>query len=343
MLILSHHRPVITMKKIPVPQPGPTELLVNIKYSGICHTDLHAMNGDWPVTRKTPVVGGHEGAGAVVAMGDLVKNVRIGDLVGIKWLNSSCLDCAFCQQGDESLCPNATLSGYTVDGSFQHYAVADAKHVARFPVGTDLAAAAPILCAGLTVYKALKESGARPGQQVAIVGAGGGLGSLALQYAKAMGLEVIAVDGGTEKGESCKKLGAAAYVDFQSSKSVIGDVKAASGPNKLGPHAALLLAPQEKPFQQATEYVRSHGTVVIVGMPANAKISMPVFDTVVRMVQVKGSYVGSRQDTAEVIEFFTRGLIKTHYKVVALSEVQDVFTAMNESKVIGRCVIDMSK
>jgi alcohol dehydrogenase, propanol-preferring len=334
----------MVFKKIPVPTPGPTEVLVNIRYSGVCHTDLHALHNDWPLPRKTPVVGGHEGAGFVVAKGSNVGDTpAIGDAVGIKWLNSSCLDCFFCIRGDESLCPKATLSGYTVDGSFQQYAVADAKHVARLPKDVDMAKAAPVLCAGLTVYKGLKESGARPGEQVVIVGAGGGLGSIAIQYAKAMGLHVIAVDGGEEKGESCKKLGAASYVDFTKCGDVVEEVRKASGEDKLGPHAVLLLAPSEKPFLQATQYVRAHGTVALIAMPAGAKLSIPVFDTVVKMITVKGSYVGSREDTAEAVAFFARDLIHAPVKVVGLSELKGVFREMEAGRVVGRYVLDMSK
>ncbi|KAM7212294.1 GroES (chaperonin 10)-like protein [Rhypophila decipiens] len=332
-------------KKIPVQQPGPDEVLVNVKYSGVCHTDLHAMKGDWPLDTKLPLVGGHEGAGIVVAKGTLVddSDLPLGSHVGIKWLNGSCLACSFCQQADEPLCQKALLSGYTVDGTFQQYAIAKAAHVARIPEGVDLDAVAPVLCAGITVYKGLKESGARPGQWVAIVGAGGGLGSMAIQYAKAMGLHTIAIDGGSvEKEESCKKLGAAAYVDFAKSKDLVADVKKAT-PDGLGPHAVLLLAVQEKPFQQATEYVRSRGSVVCIGLPANAYLKAPVFDTVVRMITIKGSYVGNRQDTAEALDFYARGLIQVPYKTVGLSELQNVYTMMEEGKIVGRYVVDTSK
>ncbi|KAI0874438.1 dehydrogenase-like protein [Hypoxylon argillaceum] len=329
-------------KKIPVPKPGPDEVLINIKYSGVCHTDLHAVKGDWPLATKLPLVGGHEGAGIVVARGELVTDVQIGDYAGIKWLNGSCMSCSFCRTANEPLCPTPDLSGYTVDGSFQQYAVAKAAHVARIPKDCDLEAIAPILCAGLTVYKGLKESGARPGEFVAIVGAGGGLGSMAIQYARAMGLHPIAIDGGAEKGEMCKKLGATEYVDFTTSKNVVADVKAAT-PEGYGPHAVLLLAVSERPFQQASEYVRPHGTIVCVGLPANAFLKASVFDTVTRMINIKGSYVGNRQDTAEAIEFFRRGLIKAPYKVVGLSQLQEVFNLMEEGKIAGRYVVDTSK
>lgn len=270
----------VDYKQIPVAKPGPDEVLVNIKYSGVCHTDLHAVNGDWPLATKLPLVGGHEGAGVVVAKGELVTDVEIGDHAGIKvciqssqdrqtltvfqqWLNGSCLTCDFCQTGDEPLCQKALLSGYTVDGTFQQYAIGKAAHVARIPKDVPLDAIAPVLCAGITVYKGLKESGARPGQTVAVVGAGGGLGSLACQYAKAMGLRVIAIDAGDEKKKMTKELGAEAFVDFSTSQNVVKDVQAATA-DGLGPHAVLLVAVNEKPFQQAAEVCGSRWQVCVI-------------------------------------------------------------------------------
>ena len=170
----------------------------------------------------------------------------------MQWLNSSCLSCDFCQTSDEPLCPKAALSGYTVDGTFQQYCIAKAAHVARIPKDVPLDAIAPVLCAGITVYKGLKESGAKPGQTVAIVGAGGGLGSLACQYAKAMGLRIIAIDSGDEKRDMTKKLGASSFVDFSKSSNIVKDVQACTE-DGYGPHAVLLLAVNEKPFQQAAE------------------------------------------------------------------------------------------
>lgn len=329
-------------KKIPVPKPGPDEVLVNIKFSGVCHTDLHAMLGDWPIAPKMPLVGGHEGAGVVVSRGELVKDVQIGDHVGIKWLNGSCLSCTYCMQSDEPLCGTPDLSGYTVDGSFQQYCVGKAAHVARIPKECDLEEISPILCAGITVYKGLKESGAKPGQFVAIVGAGGGLGSLAVQYAKAMGMHPIGIDTGAEKKEMVTKLGAVAFVDFATSSDIVKEVKAATT-DGLGPHAAILVAVQEKPFQQATQYVRSRGTVVCIGLPPNAQLSAPVFDTVLRMINIKGSYVGNRADSAEAIEFYRRGLVRVPFKTVGLSELQSVYELMHAGKIAGRYVVDTSR
>ncbi|KAJ5599681.1 hypothetical protein N7450_000748 [Penicillium hetheringtonii] len=301
----------LVYKQIPVPKPAPDQILVKIRYSGVCHTDLHAMMGHWPIPVKMPLVGGHEGAGIVVAKGSLVTGFEIGDHAGIKWLNGSCSECEFCRQSDDPLCADAQLSGYTVDGTFQQYAVGKATHASKIPKGVPLDAAAPVLCAGITVYKGLKESGVRPGQTVAIVGAGGGLGSLAQQYAKAMGIRT--------------------YVDFTKSKDLVAEVKAAT-PEGLGAHAVILLAVSEKPFQQATEYVRSRGTIIAIGLPPDAYLKAPVINTVVRMISIKGSYVGNRQDGVEALEFFARGLIKAPFKLAPLKDLPKIFELMEQGK-----------
>jgi propanol-preferring alcohol dehydrogenase len=332
----------IQYKQIPVPKPAPDQVLVNIKYSGVCHTDWHMKQGDWPLHGTFPLVGGHEGAGIVVAKGELVKDVEIGDRVGVKWINGTCLSCSFCESSDEPLCAKATISGGTLDGTFQQYCLAQAAHVARIPKDVPLDAIAPVLCAGITVYKGLKESGARPGQTVAIVGAGGGLGAMAVQYAKAMGLQVIAIDTGDEKAKMCKELGAYAFVDFGKSSDVVKDVQAATE-DGLGPHAVILVAVNEKPFQQAAEYIRPKGTVVCIGLPANAFLKASVFGTVVKMVTIKGSYVGNRRDSAEAIDFYRRGLVNIPYKVVGLSQLSQVYDLMAKGAIAGRYVLDTSK
>jgi len=328
----------IKLKDIPVPSPGPDQVLINIKYTGVCHTDLHAWKGDWPLVAKLPLVGGHEGAGVVVAVGELVDDIQVGDHAGIKWLNSSCGQCEFCMASDEPVCKKALLSGYTVDGTFQQYALVNARHAARIPKHLPLDAIAPVLCGGITVYKALKESHTKPGDTVVITGAGGGLGTLAVQYAKAMGLRTIAIDSGDEKKQVCTQLGAEVFVDF-AKEDVVAKVKESTG--GLGAHAVILLAVSEGPFQQGTEYCRSRGSVVCVGLPAGARVSAGVFDTVVRMLTIKGSYVGNRLDTQEAIDFFARGLISAPYKVAKLSELPEIFEKMGKGQITGRYVLDM--
>ncbi|EGV66487.1 Alcohol dehydrogenase [Yamadazyma tenuis] len=325
---------------IQVPKPKANELLINVKYSGVCHTDLHAWKGDWPLATKLPLVGGHEGAGVVVGMGENVVGWEIGDYAGIKWLNGSCLSCEFCNTSNESNCADADLSGYTHDGSFQQYATADAVQAARIPKGVDLAQVAPILCAGITVYKALKTANLAAGQWVAISGAGGGLGSLAIQYAKAMGYRVLGIDGGEEKGEFVKSLGAEYYVDFTKSKDVAKEIiKVTNG----GPHGVINVSVSEAAISQSCQYVRSLGTVVLVGLPAGAKVTAPVFESVVKSISIRGSYVGNRADTAEAIDFFTRGLIKCPIKIAGLSELPKIYELMEQGKIIGRYVVDTSK
>ncbi|CAN6632362.1 alcohol dehydrogenase 2 [Trichomonascus vanleenenianus] len=327
-------------KEIPVPQPEPNEILINVKYSGVCHTDLHAWKGDWPLATKLPLVGGHEGAGVVVAKGANVTNFEIGDYAGIKWLNASCLHCEFCLKGAESNCKEAVLSGYTHDGSFQQYATANAIHAAKIKPHADLAQIAPILCAGITVYKALKTSEAKPGEWVAITGAGGGLGSLAIQYARAMGLRVIGIDAGEPKKKLVGELGAEGFVDFTKSADLVKDVVTATNG---GPHAVIHCAVAEKAVTQSTEYVRSTGTIVLVGLPHDAYVKSEIFSHVVKSINIKGSYVGSRLDTAEAIDFFERGLVKSNIKIVGLSDLPKVYQLMEKGEIVGRYVLDLSK
>lgn len=157
-----------------------------------------------------------------------------------------------------------------------------------------------------------------------------------------MGLDIIAIDGGEEKEKMTKELGAQHFVDFMKSKNLVNDVKAATR-DGMGPHAVILVAVNEKPFQQAAEYVRPRGTVVAIGLPAGAYLRAPVFESVVKMITIKGSYVGNRQDSAEAIEFFRRGLIKSPFKTVGMSELQKVYDLMHENKIAGRYVVDTSK
>lgn len=326
-------------KDIDVPTPKANELLVNVKYSGVCHTDLHAYHGDWPLPVKLPLVGGHEGAGVVVAMGENVKGWKVGDLAGIKWLNGSCMSCESCELGNESNCPEADLSGYTHDGSFQQYATTDAVQAAKIPAGADLAEIAPILCAGITVYKALKSANLQAGDWVAISGAAGGLGSLAVQYAKAMGYRVLGIDGGEEKEQLFRQLGGEVFIDFRTCKDIEGEIiKATNG----GAHGVINVSVSEAAIESSTNYVRANGTVVLVGLPAGAKCKSDVFNQVVKSISIVGSYVGNRADTREALDFFVRGLVRSPIKVVGLSTLPEIFEKMEKGQIVGRYVVDTS-
>src|SRR5579859_6636465 len=188
----------LSIEEVPIPVPGPGEVLIRIVSSGVCHTDLHAADGDWPVKPVPPFIPGHEGAGIVAALGPGVTRLKEGDAVGIAWLHDACGCCEHCTTGWETLCEQQHDSGYSVNGTFAEYAIGAADYVARFPPNIDFAQMAPILCAGVTTYKGIKETEARPGEWIAISGIGG-LGHVAIQYAKAMGLHVAALDVTEEK------------------------------------------------------------------------------------------------------------------------------------------------
>lgn len=206
-VVVEEFGPVVDVHEIDTPTPGPFQALVKLKASGICHTDLHAAHGDWPVKPAPPFVPGHEGVGVVVELGPGEHSVAVGDMVGNAWLWSACGECEFCRTGRETYCAQAEYGGYTVRGSFGEYMLVDTRYAPRIPEGADPVEVAPILCAGVTVYKALKETGTKPGQFVVISGVGG-LGHMAVQYARAMGMRVVAVDIADDKLELATKLGA---------------------------------------------------------------------------------------------------------------------------------------
>lgn len=334
----------VSIKDVPVQkQLKRGEALVRVIYTGVCHTDLHAMLGDWPLDNKLPLVGGHEGAGVVVALGEGADQfVKVGDRVGIKWIATSCLNCSFCRTGAEPNCPHAQCSGFSVDGSFQKYAVSYANHLSIIPDALPLDQAAPILCAGVTVYKALKEAQLIPGQYVAIPGAGGGLGHLAIQYAVAAGYRVIAIDTGADKKQLCESLGAEKFIDFKTSKSLVDDIKAAT-PDGFGPQAAVVAASGAAAYEQALDYIRPRGVLVAVGLPGNTDIRANVFFTVFRSVRVVGSYVGNRQDAQEALEIAASGKVRTHFKTLGLSQLPQVYDDMQSGKIAGRIVLDIDQ
>ncbi|VVT44527.1 uncharacterized protein SAPINGB_P000446 [Magnusiomyces paraingens] len=339
-IVINEPRGELLYKEIPVPTPENDELLVHIQYSGACHSDLHAWKADWPFQTPFPLIGGHEGAGVVVAKGDAVRNFNIGDRVGIKWVNSTCLDCRFCLQGADGNCPKATYSGFTHDGTFQQYGTVKAAHAARIPDGVDLAMVAPILCAGITVYKALKRSDAKPGDNVVITGAGGGLGSLAVQYAKAMGFRVIGIDSGEAKKKLVLSTGGEAFIDFKTDDIVKGVLAATDGE---GAQAVVHVAVSEKAVETSLEYIRPTGTIVLVGLPADAVVHSPVFSHVLRTITIRGSLVGNREDTVEALDFVRRGLVSTPIKIVGMSEIAHVYDLMEKGQIAGRYVLDTSK
>ncbi|KAJ7284375.1 chaperonin 10-like protein [Mycena rebaudengoi] len=328
----------------PVTSPqdlAPGECLIKLSCTGVCHTDLHAALGDWPVPAKTPLVGGHEGVGEIVAIGDNTSHspVKVGDRVGIKWLADSCLNCEQCRKGREQNCPEAKLSGFTVDGTFQQYVVSYVNHVTPIPEGFDSRAAASILCAGVTVYRAIKHSQTVPGDWIVLPGAGGGLGHLAIQYAKVAGLQVIAVDTGSDKKKLCLDLGADKWIDFKESKNLVEDIKALTG--GLGAHSTLVTAASSSAYQSAIEYLRGGGTLMAVGLPGKASLEASIFFTVYKGISILGSYVGNRQDAIEALDIAARGDVTCHYAVKDLDDLASVYDGLKDGSVVGRVVLNI--
>ncbi|KAG7439965.1 GroES-like protein [Guyanagaster necrorhizus] len=322
---------------------APGECLVKIEASGCCHTDLHAAIGDWPVPPKTPLIGGHEGVGIVVAVGanTNASPVKLGDRVGIKWLADSCLNCEDCRKGREQNCAQCKLSGYTVDGTFAEYVVSYVNHVTPIPDGFPSDAAASILCAGVTVYRAIKYSQTSAGDWIVLPGAGGGLGHLAVQYARARGLRVIAIDTGAEKKKLCESLGAEVWIDFKESKNIVEDVKAATG--GFGAHSAVVTAAHSSGYTQALDYLRPGATLMAVGLPGTATLNASIFFTVFKSISILGSYVGNRQDAREALDIAARGQVTVHFVSKDLKELQNVYDGMSAGKVAGRVVFDLTK
>lgn len=340
-IVVDEPKGELQLKQIAVPVPESDEILVNVLFSGACHSDLHAWKCDWPFTTKFPLIGGHEGSGYVASVGENVHGFAVGDRVGVKWVNGTCLDCRFCLQGHDGLCPKARYSGFTHDGTFQQYCTVKAAHAAHIPEGIDLAEVAPILCAGITVYKALKRSDAKPGETVVITGAGGGLGSLAVQYAKAMGFRVIGIDSGDAKSKLFEELGGDVFVDFKTDD--IAQKVIASSPNGEGVDAVIHVAVSEKAIDSSLAYIRPSGTIVLVGLPADAVLKSPVFSHVLRSLTIRGSLVGNREDTLEALDFVKRGLVKCPIKIVGMSELANVYKLMEAGQIAGRYVLDTSK
>ncbi|KAL7417990.1 alcohol dehydrogenase [Mrakia frigida] len=329
----------------PVTQPKdlkPGEVLVRVVYTGVCHTDLHAWLGDWPLENKLPLVGGHEGSGYVAFIGPPLagaepSTLKVGDAVGIKWLADSCLHCEECNKGYESSCAKAQNSGFSIDGSFQQWAVSYAAHLTPLPAGFPLEAAAPILCAGVTVYKAIKEAALLSGEVVVIPGAGGGLGHLAVQYAKAMGYRVIAIDSGAEKEKLLASYGVTDFIDYMKG-DVVKAVNDLTG--GVGAHAAIVVASGAQAYEQALQYLRPHGALICVGMPPNGDIKANVFWTVVKSHRIIGSYVGNRQDAIEALDIAAAGKVHTTFTIEDLSALPSVFERMKALTLNGRIVLD---
>jgi propanol-preferring alcohol dehydrogenase len=324
----------LTIEEVEVPRPGRGQILVKVAASGVCHTDLHAAHGDWPVKPEPPFIPGHEGVGHVVALGEGVTHVKEGDRVGVPWLYSACGYCEHCMGGWETLCESQQNTGYSVNGGFADYTLAEADYVGRLPDNVDFLEIAPVLCAGVTVYKGLKVTDTRPGQWVVISGIGG-LGHMAVQYAKAMGLNVAAVDIDDAKLALAEQLGATVTVNAMKTDPV-AYLKREIG----GAHGVLVTAVSPKAFEQAQGMVRRGGTISLNGLPPG-DFPLPIFETVLNGITVRGSIVGTRNDMQEALAFAGEGKVKATVKSDRIENINEIFQKMIDGKIEGRIVLDM--
>jgi propanol-preferring alcohol dehydrogenase len=327
----------LVLRDVPIPTAGPGQILVKTEACGVCHTDLHAAKGDWPVKPTPPFIPGHEAIGLVVELGAGVTAVKLGERVGVPWLYSACGHCEYCLSAWETVCAEAQFGGYTQNGGFAEYILADPDYVAHIPPGLDPKAAAPLICAGLTSYKGIKETDARPGEWVAISGVGG-LGHLAIQYAKAMGLRVAAVDIDDGKLAHAKKLGADLLVNAKQGDAAAAVVKGTHG----GAHGVLITAPSLIAFKQGVGMTRKTGTCVLVGLPPG-EFPVPLFDVVANCITIRGSFVGTRADMAEALAFAALGKVKVDFELQPLAAINDVFERLEQGKVPSRVVLDFSQ
>lgn len=323
----------LEIEDLPLPEPGRDQALVRLIASGVCHTDLHAAHGDWPVKPEPPFVPGHEGVGEVVAVGEGVTRVSVGDLVGNAWLWSACGECEHCQEGWETLCENQVNGGYSMNGSFGQYMLVDARYCPLIPEGADPFEIAPVLCAGVTVYKGLKVTGVRPGQWVVISGVGG-LGHIAVQYAVAMGMRVIAVDVADDKLALAERHGAEITINAMGPDPAEAIQEAVGGA-----HGVLVTAVHPDAFGQAIGMVRRGGTIVFNGLPPG-DFPAPIFDIVLKGLTIRGSIVGTRRDMEEALEFYSRGLIHPMFSKRPLNEINEVLDEMDHGKIEGRVVLE---
>jgi alcohol dehydrogenase, propanol-preferring len=326
----------LVIEEVPVPTPGPGQVLVRVMACGVCHTDLHAACGDWPVHPKLPFIPGHEAVGVIAALGSGVSGLKAGDPVGVAWLHDACGHCEHCVGGWETLCETQRNTGYGVDGGFAEYVLASAAFVARLPARPDFLALAPILCAGVTTYKGIKETEAKPGEWLAISGIGG-LGHVAVQYAKAMGLQVVALDVGADKLALARALGADLAIDAGEPDAAQQVMRETGG----GAHGVLVTAVSPAAFSQALNLVRRRGTVSLVGLPPGS-FATPIFDVVLKRITIRGSIVGNRNDLAEALAFAADGKVQATVHPARLGAINEVFTALQAGRVEGRMVLDMT-
>ncbi len=310
------------------------QVRVKVEATGLCHTDIHAAHGDWPVKPSPPFVPGHEGVGIVVELAPGVSEVAVGDRVAMPWLGYACGTCEHCVSGWETLCLEQKNMGYSIDGTFGEYAVAYGRYVVKVPAGLDPLDAAPLTCAGVTTYKAVKVAGTRSSDLVAVFGVGG-LGHLAVQYAAIAGGRVVAIDIHDEKLALARELGAEFTVNA-ATEDPIAAIQALGGADQ-----AIALAVSPRAFEQAYGSLKRGGTLVFVALPADNEVTLPIFETVLNGITIVGSIVGTRKDLREVFELHVAGRTHVIRETRSLDDVNEAIADLEAGRVAARIVFEL--
>ena len=332
--VVREYKQPLHIEEVGVPTPGADEVLIRVEACGVCHSDLHVAEGDWPqLSRiiKQPLIPGHEVVGRVVEKGEAVGELEIGDRVGVPWLHWACGGCEQCLEGRENLCPAQMITGVTVDGGYAEYIRAKASHATKVPAALTPEEAAPLFCAGVTVYRAMKLAEVKPGQRIAIFGIGG-LGHLAVQIARTLDAQVIAVDIAEDKLELARALGAEQAVNAATGQAT-RELRALGGA-----HVAVVTSASKAAYDTAFSSLRPGGTLVVVGLPAEP-LTFPALLMAGREARIVASSVGTRQDLCEVLEMAAAGKVRCRVETRPLEHINEIFEQMRRAQITGRIVL----
>jgi alcohol dehydrogenase, propanol-preferring len=332
--VLHEFKQSLTIQEVDQPKPEAGEVLIAVEACGVCHSDLHVADGDWTQLAgivKKPLILGHEIVGRVVEKGTAVHELQVGDRVGVPWIHWTCGECEFCREGNENLCLKQKITGVTVDGGYAEFVKAPASHTLKIPDNLSSAEAAPLFCAGVTVYRALKQAKVSSGQRLAVFGIGG-LGHIAVQIGRALGAEITAIDVSEEKLDLAKSLGASHTFNAASTDVV-------KGLRRLGGvHVALVTSAAKAAYDVAFYCVRPSGTLLIVGLPAE-NICFPPILMAAGEIHMQASAVGTREDLRDVLAMAAAGKVRCQVATRPLAHANEALDQLRHGKVSGRIVL----
>jgi len=332
--VLHEFKQPLVIQEVERPQPGYEEVLIHVEACGVCHSDVHVADGDWPQFAKIvkkPLILGHEIAGRVVAVGAGVRDLRVGDHVGVPWVYWTCGDCDFCRQGYENLCMAQKITGVTVDGGYAEFVKAPASHAEKIPQGLSAVEAAPLFCAGVTVYRALRQAQISRSERLAVFGIGG-LGHIAVQIGVSLGAEVTALDISEEKLGLAKSLGASATL-IATDPDAIKAMR-----SRGGAHVSMVTSASRAAYDMAFNCLRPTGTLLAVGLPAE-NVCFPPIMMAAKEVRIRASAVGTRQDLREVLAMAAAGKVRSQVATRSLDGANDALEELRRGLVKGRTVL----